>query len=161
MWIHRLWRGEARSRFCKWENLRTMQRILAAVASGWHDGRKPQVLKQQASKAQMLPRWLSSYCGCWSWKEEVSRLKAEEAWIEREKPEKLLEAEQDTDSTENAGKTLPKSKWVALCSQYCAAWQHHFQTPEWFILQFLWQTERKTGLHWIFQSWTRKEWEYL
>ena len=39
-----------------------------------------------------------------------------EAWIEREKPEKLLETEQDTDSTENAGKTLPKSKWVALCS---------------------------------------------
>ena len=36
-----------------------------------------------------------------------------ESWrsLNREgEAEKLLEAEQDTDSTENAGKTLPKSK---------------------------------------------------
>ena len=86
--------------------MRTMQRILASLVAGWHDGQKPQVLTQQASEAQLQPRWLGSYC----WRRRMfsdSKLEKPE-W--REKPEKLLEAEQDTDITGNLFLTILKKK---------------------------------------------------
>ena len=58
---------EAAAGFCKWENLQTMQRILAALTDCWHDDdeRKPQVLRQHTPlKLSWCQDCFSSYCCC-------------------------------------------------------------------------------------------------